>query len=68
MSQDQNARWSHNLNFDNESIEKVEQFKYLGTTIMNQFYSVRNYEQNEVRLCLLSFGAQSFVFQFVIYK
>ena len=42
MSQDQKAGRSHNINFDNKSIEKVEQFKYLGITVMNQFYSVRN--------------------------
>ena len=32
----------------------------------SKFYSERNYEQTEVRKCLLSFGAESFVFQFVI--
>jgi hypothetical protein len=42
MSQDQNAGRSHNINFDNKSNEKVEQFKYLGKTVMNQFYSIRN--------------------------
>jgi len=33
-----------------------------------KFYSGRNYEQNEVRECLLSCGAESFVFQFAIQK
>jgi len=33
----------------------------------SKFYSGRNYEQNEdEEECLLSFGAESFVFQFVI--
>ena len=34
----------------------------------SKFYSRRNSEQNEVRECLLSFGAESFVFQFAIQK
>ena len=33
-----------------------------------KFYSVCNYEQIEVRKCLLIFGAESFVFQFAIHK
>jgi hypothetical protein len=34
----------------------------------SKFYSGRNSEQIEVRECLLSFGAESFVFQFAIQK
>ena len=33
MSRDQNAGQSHNINFDNSSFERVEVFKYLGTTL-----------------------------------
>jgi len=33
-----------------------------------KFYSGRNYEQIEDRECLLSFGAECFVFQFAIQK
>ena len=36
MSQDQTAGWSHNIKINNSSFERVEQFKYLGTTITNQ--------------------------------
>ena len=36
MSRDQNARRSHNIKTDNSSFERVEQFKYLGTTVTNQ--------------------------------
>ena len=36
MSQDQNAGQSHNIKTDNSSFEKVEEFKYLGTTLTNQ--------------------------------
>jgi len=32
-SQDQNAGQSHNIKNDNSSFEKVEEFKYLGTTL-----------------------------------
>jgi len=34
----------------------------------SKFYSGRNYEQIEVRECLLLFGEESFVFQFAIQK
>jgi hypothetical protein len=36
MSRDQNVRQSHSINIDNISFEKVEQFKYLGTTLTYQ--------------------------------
>ena len=33
MSRDQNAGRSHNMKTDNNSFERVEEFKYLGTTL-----------------------------------
>jgi hypothetical protein len=36
MSRDQNAGRSKNRKIDNGSIEKVEEFKYLATTLKNQ--------------------------------
>jgi len=36
MSRDQNAGRSHNIEIDNSSFERVEGFKYLGTTSTNQ--------------------------------
>jgi hypothetical protein len=36
MSRDQNAVWNHNIKNDSSSFERVEQFKYLGTTLTNQ--------------------------------
>ena len=36
MSGDQNAGPSHNIKIDNRSFERVEEFKYLGTTLTNQ--------------------------------
>jgi len=35
-SRDQNAGRSHNLPINNSSFERVEEFKYLGTTLTNQ--------------------------------
>jgi hypothetical protein len=33
MSRDQNAGQNHNIKIDNKSFERLEQFKYLGTTL-----------------------------------
>jgi RNA:NAD 2'-phosphotransferase (TPT1/KptA family) len=35
-SQDLNAGQSHSVKIDNSSFERVEEFKYLGTTLTNQ--------------------------------
>jgi hypothetical protein len=34
MSQDQNAGRRHSIKTDNSSFERVEEFKYLGTTLL----------------------------------
>jgi hypothetical protein len=34
MARDQNADRSHSMKIDNSSIERVEEFKYLGTKIL----------------------------------
>jgi predicted AlkP superfamily phosphohydrolase/phosphomutase len=36
MSRDQNAGRNHIIRIDNKSFEKVEQFKYLGTSLTHQ--------------------------------
>ena len=36
MSPDQNAGQSHNIKTDNSSFERMEDFRYLGTTLTNQ--------------------------------
>ena len=36
MSRDQNEGRSHNIKADDSSYERVEEFKYLGTTLTNQ--------------------------------
>jgi len=53
----------------NSSFERVGKFKYLGKTLTNE-YSIQEEikVQIEVMECLLSFGAESSVFQFAIKK
>ena len=36
VSRDQNAGRIHSMKIDNSSIERVEEFKYLGTALTNQ--------------------------------
>ena len=36
MSRDQNAGRGHSMKIDSSPIERVEEFKYLGTTLTNQ--------------------------------
>jgi len=36
MSRDQNAGRIHSVRFDNSTFERVEEFKYLGTTLTHQ--------------------------------
>jgi len=65
MSGDQNAGRIQSVRIDNNTFERVEGFKYLGTTLTNQNCIA---EEIEVRKCLLSFGAEPFVFQVAIQK
>ena len=44
LSRDQNAGRSYSMKIDNSSIERVEEFKYLGTKLTNQ-----NYIQEEIK-------------------
>jgi len=52
MSQNQNAEKSHSMKTDKSSFEKVEDFKYLGTTLTNQ-----NSIQEEIKSRLKSGNA-----------
>jgi hypothetical protein len=52
MSGDQNAGQNHNIKIDNKSFERVEQFRYLGTTLTN-----RNSIQEEIKSRLKSRNA-----------
>jgi hypothetical protein len=44
MSGDQNAGRGHNIKIQNSSLERVEQFKHLGTTI-----TYKHYTQEEIK-------------------
>ena len=68
VSGDKNAGRSHNINIDNSSFEKAEEFKYLGTTWTNQNSIQEEIKSRMKSECLLSFGAESFIFQFSIQK
>ena len=52
MSREQTAGLSHTMKVDNSSIERVEEFKYLGTTLTNQ-----NSIQKEIKSRLKSGNA-----------
>ncbi len=56
------------MKFDNNSIESVEEFKYLRKLNKSKFYSGRNEQHIEFRECLLQFCAELFVFRFAIHK
>jgi hypothetical protein len=47
MSRDQNAVRGHGVKIDNSSIERVEEFKYLGVTLTDQ-----NSIQEEIKIRL----------------
>jgi hypothetical protein len=49
MSRDQHAGQSHSIKNDNSSFERVEEFKFLGTTLTNQ-----NSIQEEIKSRLIS--------------
>jgi len=69
MSRDQNAGRSHNIETDNSSFERVEEFKYLETTLIDQNsiqdevkgrLNSRNACYNSVQNRLLQFAIQKF--------
>ena len=69
MSRDQNGGRGHSVKIDNSSFERMDEFKYLGTTLTNH-----NLIQEEIKSRLKSgnacyhLDAESFVFQFAIQK
>jgi len=63
MSRDQNVRYSHCIKMDNSSFARVEEVRYLGTTLTYQ-NSIQ--EKIKSRECVLPLCAESFVFQCAI--
>ena len=61
MSRDRDARRSYTMKIDNISIERVEEFKYLGTTLTNQ-----NSIQEEIKSRLKSGNASYYSVQNVL--
>jgi hypothetical protein len=69
MSRDENAGQNEYIQICNESFETVEQFKYLGTTLMNQnSIHVEIKSRSKSGNAFLSLRAESLVFQFTIQK
>ena len=64
MSRDLNAGRSHNLKIHNSFFERVGEFKYLGTNLNQN--PIQEDIKSRLRECLISFGAESFVFQSAI--
>ena len=48
MSRDQNAGQNHSMKIDNNSVESVEEFKYLGTSVLYQ-NSIQEEIKNRVK-------------------
>ena len=68
MSWDKNAGWSHNIKIDNSSFEMAGVQIFGNNRNKSKFYSGRNEEQIKFSECLLSFSAESLVFQFATQK
>jgi hypothetical protein len=49
MSRDQNAGRNHSFKIDNSSFERVEEFKYLGANLTNQ-YSIQEEVKSRLKL------------------
>ena len=63
MSRVQNAGHSHNINIVNSSFERVEGFRYLGTTLTNP-----NSIQEEIKSRLKSWDACYYLLQNLLYS
>jgi hypothetical protein len=66
MSRDQTVGQSQNIKTGNSSFERVVVQIFWNNLNKSKFYLGRNEEQKEVRECLLSFSAESFVLQLAI--
>ena len=67
ISRDQNAGQIQSIKTDNSSFERVEEFRYFGTTLPIQ-NSIQEDIKSRLKSEMLSFGAEYFAFQFDIQK
>jgi len=67
ISRDQNAGQIQSVKTDNSSFERVEEFRYLGTTLPIQ-NSIQEDIKSRLKSGMLSFSAEYFAFQFDIKK
>jgi len=65
MSTDKNSRRNYNIKTCSNSFGRVEEFKYLETTLTDKIIFRK---QIEVTECLQSCDAEYFVYQFAIQK
>jgi len=68
MFRDQNAEIIHNIFTENRSLKGRKSRIYEKNVNKSKFCLGRSWDKIEVRECLLSLGAESFVIQFVIQK
>ena len=68
MNRDQNAGRSHSMKSDNISIERVEEFKYLGTTLLNQNFIPEEIKSRLMLVIACYYSVQKLFFQFAIQK
>jgi hypothetical protein len=68
MPGDQTAGQNQNVKTDNNSFARVEQFIYMETTLTYQNSILKKSRTDSSQECLLSFGAEYFVFQFATQK
>jgi hypothetical protein len=68
VSRDQTAGRSQNMKTDNRSLERVEEYKYLGTTLTKQNSIPEVKSRLKSGNACATIDAESFVFQFAIQK
>jgi hypothetical protein len=68
MSWDQHIGQNHNIKIGNKCLKGWKSSKYLGTTLTNQNSIHEEIKSRQIKECLLSFSAESFVFQSLIQR
>jgi hypothetical protein len=68
MSRDQNLGRSHNILTDNSSFQKVEEFRYLGTTLTNQNFIPEEIESRPKLGNFCHHSVQNLLFSRLLFK